>query len=110
MSKATKLHEMLADFHKCAAEQHGKCAESMEKGAGRDFHENMAAIHSTQSEAHQAECGETEKVADGPMVSKVAPTIPPGVRPVMRPGQAMNKAADSVPMEFQRFVSLTSEE
>src|ERR1700684_3087950 len=94
-NKAGKIHAMLADFHKCAAEQHGQCAESMEKGAGREFHEAMSAIHSAQHEAHAAEADETAKAMsiDTPIVSKVAPQNP-ALRAVPRYGTQLSKTAD----------------
>jgi hypothetical protein len=106
-TRGGKIHQMLADFHKSASEANGKCAESMEKGAGREFHETMAAIHAQHHDAHASECEEANKVAT-PEVSKVAPTIPANIRPVPRNGQQFDKA--TIPAEFARFVTTVAEE
>jgi hypothetical protein len=112
MSKATRLHELAVHHHQYAATEHQKAAEVIGKdGPNHAFHAAMADHHAAMAECHQAECDASDKtvVGDVAKVSAVAPTIPPGVRAVLRPGQTLTKAAD-VPMEFQRFISLTSEE
>jgi hypothetical protein len=108
-TRATKLHEMLGTFHKFASEEHGKCAEKIEKGAAREFHENMSQHHAEMADQHLAECDVAAKAAADEIlkVSAVAPTIP--VRAVLRPGQRGFEKTE-VPAEFAKFVTRVCEE
>jgi hypothetical protein len=110
-TRATKINEMLGTFHKFASEQHGKCVETMEKGASREFHENMSQHHAEMADQHLAECDAANKAAadDILKVSALAPTVPPNVRAVLRPGQRDFDNAAVAP-EFAKFVSRVCDE
>jgi hypothetical protein len=111
MSKATKLHEMLAAHHQFAATEHTKACESLGKDApGYAFHEAMTEHHAGMAEQHMAECEEAKKTATGDVakVSVVAPTLPQHLRAVPRHGQQFDKA--TIPPEFARFVTTVAEE
>jgi hypothetical protein len=105
MTKAQKIHQMLAQHHEFLTSEFSKDKPVEQKL--KNFAEHCGVMR----DAHLAEIEECEKSATSemPQISKVAPTVPASVRAVLRPGQTLSKSAD-VPPEFARFISMTWDE
>jgi hypothetical protein len=101
MTKAQKIHQMLAQHHEFLTSELGKDAPVEQKL------KNVAEHCGVMRDAHLAEIEECEKSATSE-VSKVAPNNP-ALRVVFRPGQR-EVGSPEVPTEFAKFVTKTYEE
>ncbi len=108
-TKAGKIHEMLAQHHEFAADQHAKAAEKIGKGdAAKEFHSNMAQHHAEMQNAHTSECEACAKADTNQMATSRVSGVAPTVRAVPRVGQ--KSFGNDVPLEFQKLVSVEDDE